>query len=269
MAGTPVFFDKVTTSKMIDPKPGTKTNNAIFKNGYETGVADVGWPTDLSELENASTAGGRNYTSEVWVQLDPGTSANNDGWAYVYNSSTMSAASIIDSVDLSDPTFNGALLGEDRVHVQGTLDGKLSIASTEELRIEDNILYANRDLATSDDLLGLIAEENVTVVNNAANQTDCIIDASVFSRDGSFTAENYNLGAPRGTLQLNGSIVQNQRGPVGTFAGTTLKTGYLKKYRYDQRLADPFNRPPFYPGWWNGTLAITNWWESIRIPHFD
>lgn len=269
MAGSPVFFEKVTTAGRIDPTPGTRTNNAIFKNGYETGVADIGWPTDLSELVAASTSSGRKYANEIWVELDGGTSANNDGWAYIYNSSAMTPGTAIDSVELSDPTFNGVILSDRNVHVKGTLDGKLSITSLSDIRIEDDILYENRDFANSDDILGLIAEDNAFVVDNVPNRSDCYIDGSVFVRDGSFQAENYNLGAPRGQLHFNGSIVQEQRGPVGTFSGSTLRTGYLKKYRYDPRLADPMNRPPFYPGYWNGTLAITNWWESIRIPDFD
>jgi hypothetical protein len=271
MAGEPVFFEKVTTAGMIDPNPGSGGNNAVFKNGYETGVADIEFPLDLSELIAASdpVAGGKRYDPEIWIQLDGGTAANDDGWAYVYDDAAMAPGNLIDSVNIADPTFTGVILGKNLVHVKGELDGQLSLTSLQSVIVEDNILYENRDLSASDDVLGLIAEVDVIVANNAANQTDCVIDGSVFSRTDNFIVEDYNKGATRGRLFVNGSIVQRERGAVGTFAGNKLKTGYLKSYRYDPRLADATFRPPYYPGYYTKTLAITNWWESIRIPEYN
>jgi len=68
-------------------------------------------------------------------------------------------------------------------------------------------------------------------------------------------------------LRILGSIVQNRRGPVGTFSGSGIISGFSKRYRYDDRLADPSFRPPFYPGFYVKTYAITNWWESFRVPN--
>jgi hypothetical protein len=109
------------------------------------------------------------------------------------------------------------------------------------------------------------------VADNTANKTNVEIDASIFARTGSFTAENYSSGSTRGLLKLEGSIVQNARGAVGTFNSgtTTLKTGYSKRYRYDDRLSDPTFRPPYYPGFYKATYAIANWWENVRIPKFN
>jgi hypothetical protein len=56
---------------------------------------------------------------------------------------------------------------------------------------------------------------------------------------------------------------------VGTFSGGVINTGYLKRYRYDQRLADPNFRPPFYPGFVSIAYPIASWWESVRIPKFQ
>ncbi len=63
--------------------------------------------------------------------------------------------------------------------------------------------------------------------------------AAIFARSRSFTAENYSSRGLSGTLQVVGSIVQNDRGAVGQFSGSTLLSGFYKRYRYDPRLEDP------------------------------
>jgi len=268
--GSPVFMQKATTAKGFDPpKVGKGTNQAIFKDGYETGIAPIALPTDLSEIVTASVSGGRKYIGDIYVTLSPGTSANNDGKAYIRSGNT-SAGALIDSVDLSDVGFNGVILGTGKVNVEGTLDGKLTLSSQNNLYIHNDVLYEDNPMAgTGDDVLGLVAEDNVIVKDNAANRSNCEIHASIFTRDGSFYAENYGSLPICGTLTILGSIVQKERGAVGTFAGGVLKTGFSKRYRYDDRLADQIFRPPFYPGYYVNTYAITNWWESYRVMEFE
>lgn len=264
--GKPVFMEKVTTAKGFDPKVGKGTNNAIFKKGYETGVAGIDFPDDLKELIDASTSGGRRYPDSIWVTLSAGTAANDDGMAYIRPTKL---GPVIDSINLGDPSFNGALVADGKVNVEGVVDGVLTIGSLTEVHVQNDILYAqNPRFGASDDLLGLVAEQNVVVADNAENNTDCEIHASVFARTGSFMAENYDKRPVSGELRLLGSLVQDERGAVGTFTGSTLKTGFFKRYRYDVRLADPEVRPPFYPGFYVKTFAISNWWESYRIADF-
>jgi hypothetical protein len=262
--GSPVFWEKATTAQRFDPRPGRGTNHAVFKNGYETGIAEIPFPNDLSELIGASTYGGRFFTSEIWITLSPGTGKNNDGVAYIRTSPT---GPIIDSVSLSDPSFNGVIVGNQRVHVAGTLDGRLTIGSMQDVYIEDNVVY-ERDPITGDgdDLLGLVAEHNVVVADNTANNNNCEVDAAVFSRLSSFMAENYNTRPVSGELRLLGGIVQDERGPVGTFSGSRITSGFSKRYRYDSRLSDPSVRPPHFPGFFTQTLQISGWWESFRLP---
>ncbi|HSQ75366.1 MAG TPA: hypothetical protein VLT13_07400, partial [Bacteroidota bacterium] len=269
--GSPVFYQKATTAKGFDPpKVGSGTNKAIFKDNYETGIAPIPLPTDLSEIYTASVSGGRKYIGYIYVTLSPGTGANNDGKAYIRSGNTSSGA-IIDSVDLSDVGFNGVILGTGQVNVEGTLDGQLTISSQTNVYVHNDVLYEQnpRVVSTSDDLLGLVAEKNVVVKDNAANRSNCEIHGSIFCRDGSFTAENYNSLPICGELRVLGSIVQETRGAVGTFAGSTLKTGFSKRYRFDDRLSNQAFRPPFYPGYYVNTYAITNWWESYRVMEFE
>ena len=261
--GRPVFVEKVTTAKGFDPKPGKGTNQAIFKNGYETGVAEIDFPNDLSEIIAASIPpAGRNYPVDIWVSLSAGTVLNNDGYVLVRDAP---AGPIIDSVNLNDPSFNGVILGAGRVNVQGTLDGKLSVASLDDVYILDDVTYEKDPrYCSSDDLLGLIAEHDVVVADNPANNSSCVIQGSVFTRTGSFRAENYNTRPIADELHLLGSIVQDTRGAVGTFNAGGITHGFSKRYRYDDRLSDPTFRPPYYPGFYVKTYAIRNWWESYH-----
>ncbi len=268
--GSPVFMQKATTAKGFDPpKVGSGTNKAVFKDGYETGIAKIEFPTDMSEIVTASVSGGRKYIGDVYITLSPGTSANNDGKAYIRSGNSASGA-IIDSINLNDASFNGAILATGKANVEGTLDGKLTIASQTNVVVQNDVLYErNPRFMTSDDVLGLVAEVNVIVADNAANRSNCEIHGSIFTRTGSFTAENYNSLPLTGELRVLGSIVQQTRGAVGTFAGSSLNHGFSKRYRYDTRLADQNFRPPFYPGYYVSTYAITNWWESYRVMEFE
>lgn len=263
MNGTPTFMEKLTTSKGIDPKWGGGVNNAVFKKGFETGVAEIKFPNDLSQIANAAASGGRMYTGDIEVMLKGGTGANGDGYALIY-----SGGKQIDSVALNSAGFNGVIGSTGIVSLSGTVDGRLSLYSPQSLYLLDDVVYENRSKA-SDDILGLVSENNILTADNTPNATDITIDACVFSRSGSFSAENYNKGKTRGRIFFNGSIVQDERGAVGTFAGGTIKTGYLKAYRYDDRLSDPMYRPPFYPGFYSQTYAIASWWESVNVPRFD
>jgi hypothetical protein len=261
--GTPVFMEKVTTSKNFDPKPGVGTNHAVYKKGYETGVASVTFPSDLSDLIAASTSGGKQYAGDIWVTLNGGTAASGDGYAVVRATASGPA---IDTVWFSNPSFNGVILGTGRVNVEGTVDGRVTIASQTDVYIQNDIVYEQDPLAgSSDDLLGLVADQNVMIADNAANNSNCVVDAAIFARSQSFAAENLTGRPYSGNLQVLGSIVQKNRGEVAKYSGSTLSKGFYKRYRFDDRLQDPSFRPPYFPGFYVKTLAITNWWESYRI----
>ena len=188
ISGSPTFAGKVTTSKHFDPpNVGKGTNQAVFKNGYETGVMPVPMPADLSTLVTASNAGGKHYTSDIAVTLLPGTPAANDGLALV----KILATGVTDTVRVCAGGFNGVILSNGNVSVQGTLDGKLTITSLQSLKITDDVLYeVDPRNATTADVLGLVAQTDVIIADNAANHANCTVDASVLALTGSVKAEN-------------------------------------------------------------------------------
>lgn len=262
VSGSPVFKERVTTSGIIDPQK----NKAIFEKGYETKVNEIPFPNDLSSLwKNKMNV---DTTQPLYVEFFPGTSAEGDGYVIV-RAGSMNGAKL-DSFQLpyapTASSFNLVIYSRENIYVRGILDGRVSICSKEDIYIVDDIRY-ERYNSTSDDMLGLIAEQNVIIANNTANdKNDLYLDANIFARRGSFMAEDYNKRGVEGRIWLHGSITQKDRGPVGNFSGNKIQNGYLKSYYYDERLKDPNNYPPFYPGFKSTVLGykVVNWWESYN-----
>ena len=90
--------------------------------------------------------------------------------------------------------------------------------------------------------LNLVAINNVRVGEKLTNMK---IFASLFAFDGSFMVDSYNTGSSSGQLFVFGSIMQNYRGPVGTFNPSTgqIVTGYYKTYAYDPRILTGAHQP--------------------------
>ncbi len=77
------------------------------------------------------------------------------------------------------------------------------------------------------------------------------IYAAILATTHSFVVDNFNCGKPLGELNLDGALAQNYRGIVGT-GGSSISTGYLKDYKYDERLAvdePPYFLSPLNAGW--------------------
>jgi hypothetical protein len=131
------------------------------------------------------------------------------------------------------------------VFIEGTLKGQLTIASENNIVPTGNIKYLNG--SSGNDVLGLIAQNNITVyhpINSSGNEIlsssrmqDIEIWAATLSVAHSFNVQNYNSGNPKGSLKVRGSIAQKWRGAVGTFSGSTATSGYAKDWAYDARLA--------------------------------
>jgi hypothetical protein len=153
---------------------------------------------------------------------------------------------------------NGALfVNSGDLTISGTLKGRLSVGSSNDVIIAGNVLYATdpRVDPTSTDTLGIVAEQDVMIPSSAAYNIE--IDASIMALNTSFYLQNWSSVAAKGTLTVFGGIIQNQRGPVGTFnaASGTKLSGYSKNYTYDTRLLS--NPPPFVPT--TGDYVTLSW----------
>lgn len=248
---SPVFYGKVTTRLGTNP---TKSK-AKFYGGYQKGV-DLDLPADISGVVSAANSGGKVFpTGDVWITFSDG----NVSWK-------TSATGTLTTQSLATFAPNGVILAaKGNIHIQGTIDGRATVCATGSSGLAFGNIYVDNDirykadpkLGSSDDMLGLVTENNVFVTDNTANNSDCRIDAAIFCLKGGLTAENYNTRPVSGTLYLTGGVTQYQRGPVGTYSGTTINHGFQKNYKYDDRLLISF--PPYYP--MTGSFEIVSWRE--------
>lgn len=165
-----------------------------------------------------------------------------------------------------NPNFKGVVFVDGKVAISGTLRGRITLATTDNILFVDDLKYVTDPAAhTCADILGLFSGKKVIIADNTLNSpvyvdnsyrtyddtSDEFLHGVVLALD-MFEAENYDSGATnyedcgttnwgRGCLFLTGGVIQDERGPVGQSNGT----GYLKRYSYDQcAFSDP---PPYFP----------------------
>jgi hypothetical protein len=232
--GGPVFEGHVTTVAS-DYATWNDYHFPDFKEGIEYNVPPIELPVDLSVPEAAAQQGGHTFYEDVSLNF---TADGMVEWSTDNASGSWALSS-----------FNGAIYvdGGYDVTVEGTIDGQVTVATEGSIWINGDFVYKDDPIThpESDDFAGLVAWNDIWVVDNAANQDGCNIHASLMAVEGSFSAENYDQGSPRGILNLVGGVIQKQRGPVGTFNRYGVTTGYQKKYVYDERLLT--EAPPAFP----------------------
>ncbi|MBU1677170.1 DUF4900 domain-containing protein, partial [bacterium] len=274
IAGNPRFLGKVTSASdhmvgypnyRVEDMSGWPVggNAPQFAGGGELNAPLIPMPTDLPDLRQQGMFGGIYTAAEMDIELGyAGAQAavSAPGWLrYRDHADTSGDWSSVQISSLSNSIF----YCEGDVHIKGVLDGELTVASHNNVRIEDNITYRASDsqgmpLPGCDDLLGLLAERNIIFADNAANQNDLIVDAVLMALDTSITAENYTSGPPRGTLTIWGGLIQKYRGAIGQFSNQGIVHGYRKDYHYDPRVTA--RTPPSYP--LTGVYEKTGWEET-------
>ena len=150
------------------------------------------------------------------------------------------------------------------VYVSGTYSKPITIAAEEDLIINGNISPTSvktlGEEPTGTNTLGLIAGHYVRIYHpvtstnceKAENGKESLknpwIYAAILSTNHSFAVDNFQCGIPLGNLNVYGAIAQRFRGIVGIVGGS----GYIKNYKYDERLAvdePPYFLNPINAGW--------------------
>ncbi len=256
VSGSPVFYGKVTT------KTGLKTlssrDDPKFYGGYETGV-DLTMPSDYAAAYSAASSGGRTFSNkDVWIEFNAdGSLRYKEGASGSWVTTTVSAFAP-----------NGVVyVDKGNLYIKGTLNGKLTLAAgvssgtgSGNVYLEDDIVYADdpRD-GSSDDMLGILASNDIVIRDNAANRSNINIHASIFSLRGGLEAENYNRLPYCGSINLFGGLIENQAQPTGVFDPRSgrITSGFNSNFRYDERFM--IEIPPSFPV--TGSYEIISWLE--------
>ena len=260
-ANHPVFFGKASSKGGIKYYTNQATDKPYFYGGYEQGV-DLSLPTNgVTALKTPAQNQGLYFNGNLSGQGTVYLKFDRDYLYFRYSTSTP-----YDSVYLPSAAPNGVIYIDNGVaRIQGTVKGAYTIACSGTssgkgtIWLDDDIVYSKdpRTDPTSTDMLGIVAQSNVWITDNPANNNNININASIYVEQGGFGAQNYNTRPVSGTINLLGGIIQNTRQAVGTFNSGVIKTGFSKSYRYDDRFMTA--SPPFFPG--TGGFEIVSWYE--------
>ncbi|MFH1690639.1 MAG: DUF4900 domain-containing protein [Candidatus Eisenbacteria bacterium] len=265
--GDPWFGGRVTASLGITMKQGS---NPTFEAGYELFVDTIDLPlfTDITSvmMPAAQDAGiyrpalsGKNARYEVVLGR---TGAGMLGYRSVEKSGGNYVTSVWTDVHVS--SLNGAAWFADDVWIEGELDGELTIAVEGSITVTGDVLYRDSAAGTGpnpgcDDMLGLIAENDILIADTPANSNDCEIHGAMMALWKNFEVEDYMHGAPRGSLIIYGGIMVEQSIHIGQYQHDVLVSGYARDYRWDERLNTWW--PPFFPK--TGNYFVRTWEEII------
>ena len=256
--GHPVFGRGSQDSVEVSAKsPGwyglTGSSSPVFNGPFKTGVPKFEPPETNSQLETIALPQFR-YTGQVKICLsgnsmtvgNTGTCTGlysgpipSNGVVYVANGE---CSELYSPFTATYPETSGC----GNAYVSGEYTGQLTIAAQNNVIINGSLVRKN---ATG--VLGLIANNFIRVYhpctngrNGSGSLINPTIDAAMLALQHSIIVDHYDCGSPLGILHVEGALAQKFRGPVGTGAGETSSTGYLKNYEYDDRLR--YQEPPYF-----------------------
>ena len=257
------------------------TRIKLLSNGKMTVKSPFSKQTNNSCPTNGTTQGSLPSNGVIYVQNVPSTKSDPN---YTKNCpySVNGQAHPLGLPIANDITDYGCRDGD--VFIEGTLKGQLTVAADNNIDITWNLTYNSGTAGT--DLLGLIANNYIEIWHpvkcTSGSSSSCNLDANfpsetarnsefddptvqgaILAVNHSFRVQNYNLGAPLGTLNVLGAIAQRYRGAVGTGSGGSVSTGVAKNYVYDQRLK--YQSPPKFLAPIAASWAIAVW-KEIPVP---
>lgn len=181
-----------------------------------------------------------NSTGTMSVNGGAAISLPASGVIYVSNSPTNACSNAYNPKSVTYPDDAGC----GNAYVHGSVGAPVTIASENDIVVDGSLTVAKDGSGNlTGGPVGLIANNFVRIYhpcsggnNGPGALSSPEIDAAILAIQHSFMVDNYNCGSPIGSLIVKGAIAQKFRGTVGTHSGSTVTTGYVKGYTYDDRL---------------------------------
>jgi hypothetical protein len=229
-----------------------------------TGSTVRGFPTTNRGLASDTTAsndgGGCLYTGPITATFSGATMSVSIGSTPTLDSATAPSSGVqCTGTNIPLPP-NGLLYDETNSgcnqsscqadpSVSGTVTGQVTVGSDENINVTGNLVDSSMNGTTN--IIGLSAANSI-ILSPVSGLT---IDAAMVALGNSIYLNSWASQPILGTLQINGSMAQVYRGPVGTFNSGGIVSGYTKNYNYDQRLE--YLQPPYFTA-----PTLPNWTKS-------
>lgn len=265
--GQPVFLGKVTCKGGLNKQGSPK--KPIFNGGIQEGI-DNPQEVDFSNAQTNSDYVFKATSSSKGI--DVRLYFNSDG-TVTYStrqqgSSTWSAET---TKSIASLALNGILYADKgNFFIKGTLDGKVTLYAAKNgksgygnIYFEDNLVYKTEPKAsnnfTSDDILGLVAEENIRIQYNTNTVgKDIYTHASMFALNGNVGPEDglVTQSALKRWKILGGISAKNTR-VTATYSGSNPVKGLKFVHTFDERFYT--TEPPLFPHTKN--FEVVSWYE--------
>ena len=270
--GSPTFVSHVTSAAdhMVG-NPGFNVydpggwpvggNNPVFGDGFELNVAPIPLPSETLDLRDQALTDGLLLAQASDVELGKNEVGPANGW--LRYRPTNPPGGPWTAVDISTLVSRVVYCDLD-LQISGVLDGELTLAGQQDVIIVDDLTYLASDasgapLPGCNDLLGVVAGQNIIFDYNPANAADLKVNAVLMALNTSIKSESHDQFAPRGILTIWGGLIQKYRGAVGTVNnGGVITHGYAKNYHYDPRVTA--RTPPAFP--LTGVYRKDHWEET-------
>lgn len=172
------------------------------------------------------------------------------------------------TVPLTTLAPNGVIYVEKgNIRVEGTLNGRATIvasqkgdASAGQIFVTNSVQYEKNPLTdpACDDMLGMVAENKVTVTYDNA-RGDINIHSSIFSQKDGLVIERYNDYSTAHKMNLVGGVIGQKIQATATYDGSGNPIrGYSYVHKYDTRFTKV--RPPFFPS--TKYYRVVSWYEE-------
>jgi Tfp pilus assembly protein PilX len=201
----------------------SQIKNAISFSSFLTAFSDIQSAAQYAGIylnDSTANAWSLKFLSSGQVQVKKCTKSGGQDVAYA--APTCGSATVY-----SIPT-NGAIYSSQDVIVDGTVNGRVTVASNSRIVVDDNISYAG-----SDDVLGLASVGDMVVAHYCP--TNLSWRAATLTENGSW--HSYNSDGSKGTMTFTGSTATANGGYMDMFQ--------TRVYNYDTNLQ--YLPPPWFP----------------------
>lgn len=265
----PIFLGPATTSKGVQLWGGPTVSTPEFHGGTKI-TEPIPLEFDTSIIRAAAYDNGKifrdttNSGNVTTVDLKF-ISDGNVTYKLKIGSGSYTAE---ETVPLTTLAPNGVIYVEKgNIRVEGTLNGRTSIvasqkgdASAGQIFITNSIQYEKDPLTNPacDDMMGMIAENKVTVTKDLS-RGDITIHSSIFSQKDGLVIEDYNSYPTAYKMNLVGGVIGEKVQATATYDGSGNPIrGYSYVHKYDTRFIKV--RPPFFPS--TKFYRVVSWYEE-------